>query len=101
MHIHIYAHTYMYIISINYLYLSIFYAYECMHINQQIEMAHWLAHIIRVVSPTKNPGGMSLPGTGEVPPGGMAMENLWLWGDRKLGTQWAVFSRKKHGDFGG
>lgn len=25
-----------------------------------------------------------LTGTGEVPPGGMAMENLWLWGDRKI-----------------
>ena len=27
-----------------------------------------------------------LPGTGEVPPGGMAMENLWLWGTRELGA---------------
>jgi hypothetical protein len=35
-----------------------------------------------------NQGGIGSPGTGEVPPGGMAMENLWLWGDRKLGTQW-------------
>lgn len=27
-----------------------------------------------------------LSGTGEVPPGGMAMENLWLWGTRELGA---------------
>lgn len=26
------------------------------------------------------------PGTGEVPPGGMAMENLWLWGQKESGS---------------
>ena len=45
-----------------------------------------------------NQGGIGSPGTGEVPPGGMAMENLWLWGDRKLGTQ--CCEQEKHGDFG-